>query len=173
MPTDSTPSQRHRNAVDHAAKLAASGALSPGDLAALRRGAHGAPATYWRVFTTIVEPVLSPDRAVDDDEALAWASLLQIIALHVGFHNRHVPLGTALAQAGLSDLRFERLLRARGQALHDQAVQATRFLTSKAVPADLSTFALLVRFQDGAYAEKLRRFEARNFFRTLHHAQNS
>ncbi len=170
---DPAPRERTAAAVDRVASAmsrAHSGpfGLTPGDLAALRRGPKAAPSTFWRVFTQLVEPSLSPEGPASEQEAMKWPAILQILALLEGLHARNARLGTALALAGLSDLRFERLMRANGDRLVDEAVKAARLLASKAQPADLFAFAQLLRHQDDEAAETIRRRVARDYFHTLH-----
>lgn len=141
--------------------------LTAGDLAALRRGPRGNPSTFWRVFTRLVEPVLSPDAPASEAEATRWPAILQIAAVLEGLHARERRLGVALAEAGLSELRFERLMRADGERLADEALKAARLLASKGVSADIASFANLIRHDGDERGEEIRRRLSRDYFRTL------
>ena len=82
-------------------------------------------------------------------------------------HGLHVPgrrLGRALAAAGLSELRFVRLLRARERQLLSEVRTAARYLAARAEPVDWVDFARLVLSHDTKRAESVRRGIARDYY---------
>lgn len=146
--------------------------LPPGDVAALRRlepDDLSVPA-FWKVLATYVSPAgLLPrgGRALDDAER-AWAVILNAMAHLAGHNDPHTSLGAALAEAGFSELRFVRLLRARGEALAPAVRTMAQFLASKAQPVNQADLAQLVLSDGHNHAESVRRRIARSYYsRTL------
>jgi len=147
-------------------------ALSPGDLAGLRRLSPDLPvnAALYRTLATFVEPhgVLPRGGDARDEAERRWGAFLQALAtggslVQLGSAE---PLGVALARAGLSELRLDRLLRAT-DTLPDEVRSVTAFLASKGGeihPQDLAD--LLLGHPD--HTETVRRRIARDFFRTEH-----
>jgi CRISPR system Cascade subunit CasB len=144
------------------------GALSsdgfpPGDLAQLRRLDPDDPAnfTFWRVMTLYAPHELA--RPGDDHER-RWKLVLWALATLNGLHDPHKPLGGALGEAGFSELRLSRLLRAEDDTLAPEIRSATRYLASKGKPSDLLDFARLVLSPEGPQADKVRRRVAATYF---------
>lgn len=145
--------------------------LSTGDLAELRRLSPeqpGCPA-FWRIVAMILEPGGHlPERGPSRDEAERhWAVILSGMAQTAGLHRADRPCGWALARAGFSELRFVRLLRARGQGLERELRAAVSYLVSKAEPVDWGQLAGLILHQEGERGERLRRAVARDYYRGL------
>lgn len=140
------------------------GGFSPGEIAALRRVGQkswGVPA-YWRVVSRILE---SRGLVVSERDEKRWAVVLSALALLSGQHARGVSLGRALASAGVSELRVERLLRAHDDALLDLIRPLAHQLASKGTSFDQATLADLV-ISDGTKREdSVRRAIARDFYR--------
>lgn len=159
--------------VGHLAHLVAR-ALSPGDVAQLRRMTEADPhcPAFWRIAATALEPAGAlPQGALRDEAERRWAVLLNAMALGADLHAPRAPLGRALAQAGYSDLRFVRLLRARGSAFADAARSAARYLAAKATPFDFRDFARLVLSEGRADEETVRRRIARTYYQAETHPE--
>ncbi len=137
-------------------------AASPGELAALRRmGPDGptAPA-FWRLFATTIDP---DDRA-NDDATMAWATIVSAMADAPTLDER-TQAGQAMAQAGLSEARFVRLLEAEGSALLDEFRQVARYLAAKGRGLAWTDMAALLLVKDREARRKIRGRLARFFFR--------
>ncbi len=145
--------------------------LPPGDVAALRRSTPaevGGPA-FWKMAAAILEPaaVLPAGGAARDDAERLWGAIIGAAALLRGFHRPQRGLGSALATAGYSELRFVRLLRAHDDALMDAVRAAAQFLASRAEEVDCTDFARLL-LTDGRDAEEAaRRRIARAYYSNL------
>ena len=145
------------------------GGLSNGDMAELRRISPAQPytAALWKVLLDFVPDnwVAGPDR---DQKERQWATLLMAMAVCAGQHDPYQRLGSALAQAGWSELRFVRLLRARDERLEGEVRQLAAYLASKGQPANFGDLATLLFQQSGDTAETHRRQIARSYYRTLY-----
>src|SRR5512133_2452527 len=86
---------------------------SPGDVAELRRLVPGDPAApaFWRLAGTLLADELRGSGTALDAREQAWASIVNALAVTSGLHAPARSLGSALATAGYSELRFTRLLR--------------------------------------------------------------
>ena len=151
--------------------------LAPGDLADLRRHRHGEPPpmAFWRLAAAHLQDVLPAGGPWRDEAEQRWATAMAALAQLVlrasdghsdSLHNPKLPLGAALADTGLSELRFDRLMRAEGASLHAQVRQAAAYLAAKGQPANGVDLVLLLLFQDAA-AAKLRLHIARSYFNRL------
>ncbi len=139
--------------------------LPPGDLAALRRSSPEAPsAAFWKVAASLLGEALPEGGAARDEAERSWAAILAGMALTEGLHRPGRRAGAALAEAGYSELRFERLLRARGSQLLAALRGAAQYLASKAVPLDWSDLAGLVLSEGGPSEEQTRRGLARSYY---------
>jgi len=147
--------------------------LSPGEVAELRRldpRQPGSPA-FWKLAALHLGDNKfwwiggGDDR---DEVERRWAAVFSFIALAGGFHQPHAPLGTALANAGFHELRFTRLLRARGGRLLDELSTTVRFLVAKAESFDVRELAALIASSDHPqWAERVRRQVARGYYFSL------
>lgn len=161
---DSRGGRGRRALVAHLAALAER-SLSPADLADLRRLRPEDPSSpaFWRLCAAYLSGSL-PDGTDRDEAERRWAAVLGALAHLRGLHRPDRPLGRALAEAGLSEMRLLRLLRARDGALYDAARGVVHYLSQRAAPADLAQLADLLLDQDGDRAEAIRRQVARNFY---------
>lgn len=164
-----------RQAVGKAAGLLASPhELSNGDRAELRRIAPEAPITpaLWKVLLLLEEA--GAQVGVGDERS--WATLLMGMAFcvspHENLHDYGTPLGRALADAGWSELRFVRLLRARGETLDVHVRRVAQYLASKSQSADWAHVADLLFYQGGDVAEEIRLGIARSYYRALYAKEN-
>lgn len=153
------------------------GELSPGDVAALRRldPASGLSPAFFRVVAEIIEPATSlpADGPWRDAAERRWAAVTRVLAILAGLHAPRARLGEALAAAGYTELRFERLLRAHDEALWDEARRAAHYLASKGQPADHAGFAQIILSDGAPHGEATRRRLARQFYGALRRASHS
>lgn len=152
--------------------LSARDRVSSGDLAELRRLDPERPpgAAFWKLALSY--RLVDLDQPLDDHER-RLTIVLRAMATLAGFHDPTVPLGAALAGAGFSELRFNRLLRADAARLPSAVRRMADFLASKGARADHRQIAWLVLTQDADRAEQLRRRVARDYYSTLHAASRS
>ena len=145
------------------------GRLEPGSAAALRRGPlEGAgSAAFWQLMAKYETghggPALS-----------RWAAIAQAIAILTPkgrgsvrrtAHDGRKPMGAALADANISDLRLARLLSSRGQMRRDLLVRTCRRLAaSDPVQFNLRTLAKFVLYEDD---ERHAQAIARDYYRAV------
>lgn len=159
--------------------------IPPGDQAALRRlqpGEGGGPA-FWKIAVHYLEPsgwLPAAGASYRDDVEQRWAAILAAVARLKDQHprdrerRRKPSLGAALHQAGVSEGRVLRLLRARDEALLTVVRTVSHQLASEGVPVDLTDLAELV-LSDGApsdWENAVRRRIAMDFYRTRHHDES-
>jgi CRISPR type I-E-associated protein CasB/Cse2 len=139
--------------------------LSMGDVAALRRLTpdNTGCAAFWR--TLAMHPDLVPEAGPRRDEMeRRWACILQAMATMAGLHTPGVPLGRALAAAGLAEQRLLRLLRASGPILTDAVRVTAHYLAQKAVASNHTDIARLVLSGGGPNEDTVRRAIARSYY---------
>lgn len=146
------------------------GGISTGDLAQLRRIDPDEPYTpaLWRI---LLEYVPDDDKLSGERER-RWAILLMAMATCAGLHDPSTDFGTALAEAGWSELRFVRLLEARGDSLDKQLRRLAQYLASKDQPANWADAAWLLFVQEGEHAADTRQRIARSYYRRLYSLEN-
>lgn len=146
------------------------GGISTGDLAELRRVDPSSPFTpaLWKILLNFVadHDKLSPE------QERRWAMLLMAMGTCAGLHDSNTPFGKALAQAGWSELRFVRLMEARGDSLTKEVRRLAQYLASKNQSADWSDAAWLLFVQDGDKAEDIRQNIARDYYKQLYVEEN-
>jgi CRISPR system Cascade subunit CasB len=142
--------------------------LSSGDVAELRRLRANDPScsAFWRVTALFLdsESILPEGGPARDRAENRWATILQAMATLRGLHQPHASFGRSLAEADLTELRFIRLLRARGERLADAVRTATHLLASKGVPTNPVDISYLVLSDGRGDEEKVRRRIARGFY---------
>lgn len=144
------------------------GGYAPGDVAALRRlgkAGWGVP-IFWRVVTRTLEPlglIASGERRGQDEKR--WAVVLAALAALDGQHARGIPLGRGLAEAGVSELRVERLLRAHDDALLALVRPLAHQLASKGTKFDQLGLVELVLSDGAPHEDLVRRAIGRDFYR--------
>lgn len=142
------------------------GVLSTGDVAALRRMDPAKPAAAFFKLTGVVL-VEELGKPAQEELETRWASIIVGLA-HLGnLHRSGAGFGRALANAGYSELRFPRLLRADASRLVDEIPTLARFLTAKAVPVDWAGAARLILSAGRSDEENTRRRLAREYYRAL------
>lgn len=149
--------------------------LKPGPAAALRRGVVGgeASAAFWQLMAT---------HGIEGrgDELPKWAAIMQAMAILTprggdatkrSAHDGSKPMGAALAEAKMSELRLARLLSARGEMRRDLAIRTCRRLAaSKSVRFDLRTLAkFILREHDQSQAHWI----ARHYYRVAAKARDT
>lgn len=145
-----------------------------GERAELRRlkpDDPGGPA-FWRIVVTRLEPDHLPGGGPARDDALRrWAVILRAVAELDGLHNPGRRFGAALAEAGVSELRLTKLLRASGEPLFDQVRTVTHQLATAATPVDLTGVALLVRSDGRPNEQAVRQTIANDYYMQIFHAE--
>ncbi len=146
--------------------------LDPGSAAALRRGAqHGAgAAAFWKLFAKYE---MSP---TEED---GWSALIQAIAIltpkgkrneeapTLSVYDPTTPMGAALHEAGVSELRLARLLTARPNMRRALVVRLCRRLAAADLRRfDLKTLAYFIR-SGGVAGRRI----ARDYYRAQANAE--
>lgn len=139
--------------------------LEPGPAASLRRDplTGAGAAAFWRLLA------ISQVRA-SGDRLRRWATVIQATAILTpkgrdpskqSAHNGRMPLGRALQEAGISELRLARLLASKGPIRRKLVIQTCRRMASHdAVRLDLRTLARFVLYED----ERDDRYIARTYY---------
>lgn len=132
--------------------------IGRGDRAALRRMHDGRPdgMVFWKLASRYLEPedLLRPRHdprrhAVER----AWAAVFATAARLEGKHRGNFHLGRAMAEAGVSEARFQRLYAARGKTLLDALRGVVHQLASSGAQVDLGDVAELL-LSDGSDRER-------------------
>lgn len=137
------------------------GALTAGDLATLRR------MDPRRLETAFIKLATRLQLHGDEEQETRWAAIVVGLAILGELHQPGVALGRALAEAGYSELRFSRLLRADAERLVDELPALARFLAAKNVRADWLSAAWLILSADRSNEERTRRGIARDYFNAV------
>lgn len=136
-----------------------------GDRAALRRWAPGQPVplAFYRLWLRHVGGELPAEHQTD-----AWMLIAWVIAVLGGeAHDPKRPWGQALAEAGYSEGRLERLLSAHDDLRADLFMQAVRFLAAKGERFNLVQGAEYLLTEEPTKRETLNRRIAQAFYRHL------
>jgi CRISPR system Cascade subunit CasB len=150
-------------------------ALGTGDVAELRRiRAHdiGQPA-FWRIVATHLDPAgaLPTGEEARDEAERRWAVILATMAMLRGLHRPGRRLGHALVDAGVTEMRLLRLLRAHGEVLADAVRVTVHQLAQPALQVDVSEIARLVLSDGRSDEERVRRRVARDYFSASYHTR--
>jgi len=146
------------------------GGISTGDLAELRRINPDEPYTpaLWRILLNFVPH----DDTISEERERRWAILLMAMATCADLHDPSTDFGTALAEAGWSELRFVRLMEARDDNLDKQLRRVAQYLASKSQQANWADAAWLLFVQEGDHATATRQRIARSYYRRLYALEN-
>jgi CRISPR system Cascade subunit CasB len=146
------------------------GGISKGDLAELRRIDPKEPFTpaLWKILLEYV----SDHEEILPERERRWAILLMAMATCAGLHSYETSFGKALAQAGWSELRFVRLMEARGDNLVKEIRRLAQYMASKNQQADWSDAAWLLFVQDGDKVGDVRQNIARDYYKQLYVEEN-
>lgn len=152
--------RERRGATSSGSIASRAGAVSAGDRAELRRlNRDQSPGiTFWKTLARCDIDI------THDKQQKQWMVILRACALLADNHSPYSSLGRALSEAGLSELRLSRLLRAEGDSLLDEIATVTNFLNAKDVPVDLTDIAYLVIYSQESHHETLRRNIARGYY---------
>jgi CRISPR system Cascade subunit CasB len=176
MPSPDMPQRvDSRAAIRGIAEVIGSKYYPPGQLAELRRLQPEAPrgAAFWRLLLDHApESVGNPALECD------WAVVLRGMALMVPYHqpsedDARGAMGEALAKAGVSELRFLRLVRAGRDQLPDELRRLARLMASRGEGFDWGDAFWLLRTASADGAERVRRNIARDYYRKLHALQRA
>ena len=159
---------RVRETVRHIARELEQEAIAPGDRAAMRRirpGEIGGPA-FWKVAIRYLEPaglLADADSSLRRRQELYWSTILASMAEGPPFGARS--LGRALADAGVTEARVLRLLRAQDDALLDAARTVAHQLAAQGSEFDWSDMVELLSSDSAPHAEAVRRRIAYDYYR--------
>lgn len=135
-----------KRVVERIASLLRQPTYPRGNLAALRRLQPTAPATaaFWQALAFGGLDIES----LSETELQRWGTVVQALAvMSPNAHSRTVPVGRALAQAGIKPGRVETLLAARGPAFSTLLRRLCRQLAGQAQPLDWRPLAELVMWE--------------------------
>jgi CRISPR system Cascade subunit CasB len=151
-----------------AALLRNGGAITTGDVAALRRMDPRHPeAAFFKIEGLVLDGQLPGNAEERAGLETRWAAITAGLA-HLGtLHQPGQRLGNVLADAQYSELRFARLLRADADRLADELPTLARFLAAKGTPVDWTGAAHLILSADGTNEEPIRRHLARDYYGLL------
>lgn len=153
------------------------GGFGRGELAELRRldadqGVSSSTLTFWRIVVGELEPHGLIGETARAETLRPWIVILRAMAELAGLHRPGIRLGEALQQAGVSEMRLVRLLRAEGPDLGEQIRPLTHQLRSAGIGVDVRDLAELVlsdatgaRGRD-TWSETARRRIASAYFRS-------
>lgn len=145
--------------------------LSPGERAELRRMSPEDPGcpVFWRIMAQDLEPagLLPGGESARLESERRWAAVLSGMAVMQDLLQTGRRPGHALAEAGFSEQRLVRLLRARRETLEDALQGVARFLASKGEAVDWGPLAQLILQQDEERGESIRRAIARDYYGSL------
>lgn len=167
-----TPEAAAKPGLAHVVRqlVAAIERLGPGELAQLRRGEPTDPArpAFWRLLFAVVEPaglVAAAEGDRRDADEKAWSVLCWAIATVGADQARGHGLGRALRRAGVSELRFARLLSGSPEQLPNLIRGVMGQLASKSEPFAATDLARLLGLGGASKdAESVRRDLARDYF---------
>lgn len=128
-------SETARRALSIAAAIAAA---DPGEKADARRMGPEGCALFWRQVVRL---------GITAAQEAPWLAFTRLVALMTpasrdrSIHDAGRPLGATMAEAGLSEQRFARLLAARGAARADALERVTRMMARKVPGVDVRDLA--------------------------------
>lgn len=137
----------------------------PGTLAALRRFRPDSlpPVAFYRLTVGLLDEVLPAEGKLREDEEHRWAVVVSAMATAGDFLGG-VPLGEALAKAGVAEMRVLRLLEADSAQLPDLVRNVVHQLVQKGQRFDPNDLANLVLARDED-SKAPRSAIARSFYR--------
>lgn len=168
----SRPAGFTAKAVSRLATLMHTGALSTGDVAALRRmDPRHPPLAFFKIEALLFERASNND-AGSVGLGTRWAAITAGLAILGHRHrdarqDRSQELGRALAACGFTELRFSRLLQADADHLIDELPMLARHVASKDVTVDWLGAARLILSAGTEREQSIRRRLARDFFAGL------
>lgn len=151
-------------AIGRMAGVLGSRRYSPGDLAELRRMDEIPGAAFWKLMAHVQPQLLEEERPA---QTRAWVRLTREMARLAGFHAANTPLGEALAKAKVSEMRFNRLLRADDAQIDAQLRAVVHQLAAAAQPFNQVELGQLVLSTDDTARERIRLKLARDYYRSI------
>ena len=145
--------------------------LGNGDRAELRRAQPDEPFSpaLWRLLAGREDL-----RDISDEEVAKWGVFLSALSQGYELHDLGAPLGKALHEAGYSELRLTKLLRASPEQLVDEVRSVARFVSSKRVRLNWTELAdLLFNEPEGDMGKSTRRYIARRYYSAEYHSKSS
>jgi len=136
-----------------------------GERAALKRMALDGPAplAFHRFMLRHVD-----SHWQSESWTLEWRTLICALTIQRdGGFDPSKPLGQALAEAGFSEHRLERLLAATGETMRSLALRAARQLAAKGISTDWRQLAVLLFSRNPEIREAVNRRLARDYYRTV------
>lgn len=121
---------------------------------------------FWKLAVQHLEHELTGSEERVAEQERRWSTILAALATLAPRHRPRFRLGRALAEAGVSEARLLKLLRARGGALPDALRAVCHQLNAAGQPVDGVEIARLVLSEGRADEETVRRQIARTFYRT-------
>lgn len=144
------------------------GTLSSGDISSLRRMEPRQPApAFFKLEGLLLDEYLPGDAALRLDQETRWAAIVVGLAHLQELQRVDARLGHVLADAGFSDVRFVRLVRADADRLVDELPTLARYLATKGRAVDWTTAALLILSAGRRDEENVRRHLARDYYGAL------
>jgi CRISPR system Cascade subunit CasB len=122
------------------------------------------PAAFFKVEGLFLDALLPGDAHQREDLETRWAAIVAGLARLGDLHQPGRRLGTVLADAQYSELRFARLVRADTDRLVDELPALARFLEVKGTAVDWSGAGTLMLSADGPAEEGIRRHVARDYY---------
>jgi len=151
-----------------AALMKPGGLLSTGEVAELRRMDPARPAPgFFKLEGAVLDADLPAEAGRREERETRWAAVVAGLAILGELHRPERRLGTALAEAGFTPVRFARLIRADDDSLPDQLLTLARFMAAKGVQADWTHAAWLLTSVDAGSLESVRRHLARDYYGAL------
>jgi CRISPR type I-E-associated protein CasB/Cse2 len=148
--------------------LRGDGSLSKGDVAQLRRMDPRQPVpAFFKTAGMVLDPVLPGEVRSRTDSETRWAAVIAGLAILGPLHQHGLRLGTVLATADYSELRFVRLIRSGAEQLVDELPSLARFMTAKQSPVDWTAAADLVLSAGRTTEDAVRRHIARDYYGSL------
>ncbi len=140
--------------------------MSTGALASLRRGDRTDVARQAAFFAVLADV---PEQRLTPSSLQRWAAVVQCMAITGVPGSTDNRDGRALAQSGLAESRFARLLASHGDGFFDQLLLLARYLHSKEVSLgwrELGELALTDE-RNEERADEIRLSLARDFYRAF------
>jgi CRISPR type I-E-associated protein CasB/Cse2 len=139
--------------------------------AELRRSAADRPgAAFWKLAARHLDPAGElGGREISPERVTRWHFVVRCIADLADLHRPGFPLGTAMARAGVSEPRAERLLRSSNGQLQREVQSVLTQLRSSRMPCDAAEIARLVLTDGTAASDAVRYAVSRDYFNTSTH----
>lgn len=151
--------------IGRLASLLGSPHFPAGDRASLRRWSPGQPVplAFYRLWLRHFEDDPPHESRIGTWMGIVWG----IATLGPDSHSASRPLGQALADAGFSEERLERLLSAPDEIRIDMFISAVRYLAAKDAQFDWTEAATFLLTTDAGKRELINRRIAQQYYRHL------